>query len=124
MKRILISTCAIFAASLASRAQTTSNEFDVAHSERELSAVTKLAAGYGISLRCDFRINDDVAGKYLDDAFGGRKFSAVEVAKIADILIGIIAFQNALPGTLTKRECAQLKRGYGATGDTIPGLAK
>jgi hypothetical protein len=50
------------------------------------------ASGYANALNCDFLVNTDAAGKYLNKAFDGRSFSATEVAKISDILILLIVY--------------------------------
>jgi len=76
-------------------------------------------------LNCDFLVNTDVAGKYLDKAFEGRSFSATEVAKIANFLIGVQAVQKSLIGKPDKAACTKLtKKSYGPEGDLIQGFAK
>ena len=48
----------------------------------QMSAVSTLAAGYAGGLRCDRLVDSAVAGAFLTKAFGGRSFSAQEVAAI------------------------------------------
>jgi len=86
----------------------------------QMSAVSTLAAGYAGGLRCDRLVDSAVAGAFLTKAFGGRSFSAQEVAAIGKMITGIIAAQ-AIFGA-DARACATVRKAFGPGGTNIPGL--
>jgi hypothetical protein len=121
MKRLIVCIFAILTPTLSYAGQ---NDFDFTESHDQMSALGIFAAGFANALNCDFLVNTDAAGKYLGKAFNGRSFSATEVAKIANILIGVQAVQNNLTGKPDEAACAELmKESYGPRGNLIKGFA-
>jgi len=85
----------------------------------QMSAVSTLAAGYAGGLRCDRLVDSAVAGAFLK-AFGGRSFSAQEVAAIGKMITGIIAAQAIIGADA--RACATVRKAFGPAGTNTPGL--
>jgi hypothetical protein len=86
-----------------------------------MSAVSRLAAGYASGLRCDRLVDTTVAGTFLSKVFGGRSFSAQEVAAVGKMITGIIAAQ-AVMIRADARSCATTRKAFGLGGTDIPGL--
>ena len=85
----------------------------------QMSAVSTLAAGYAGGLRCDRLVDSAVAGAFLK-AFGGRSFSAQEVAAIGKMITGIIAAQAIIGADA--RAYATVRKAFGPAGTNTPGL--
>lgn len=113
---ILIFVCVLAHSSFA-------NDFDWIQDREQLGSLGKLAAGYSGAVTCDRLINTEVAGKYLNNAFPGRVFSANETAQIMKFLIGIHSLETNMPGQSSlKATCATVLKAFGPSGITIRGL--
>jgi hypothetical protein len=91
-------------------------------SRDHMSALSGLAAGYAGGRRCDCLVDATVAGAFLTKTFGGRPFSAQEVAEVGKMTTGVIATQAIVVGRADPRSCATVRKYFGPGGSTIPGL--
>ncbi len=56
-------------------------------------ALSQLIGGYTEGLICRKEVNLDVAGKFLEEKFGGEKITPDQVAQISSMIIGVHAAQ-------------------------------
>jgi hypothetical protein len=109
-------------ASLALNDVALARDFTWITSPAQMSALSSLAAGYAGGLRCDRIIDATVAGAFLTKTFGGRPFSAQEVAEVGKMIAGVIAMQTVVVRRADPRSCATVRKYFGPGGSTIPGL--
>jgi hypothetical protein len=91
-------------------------------SRDQMSALSGLAAGYAGGLCRDRLVDATVAGAFLTKTFGGRPFSAQEVAELCKMISGVVAAQAIAVGRADLPSCATVRKYFGPGGSRIPGL--